>query len=59
MYFGTNPNPGPSEFQGNQTDTTFTPGYLDKLTDYYWRIDEVNEGGTTTGVVWSFKTGAQ
>ncbi|HUW82219.1 MAG TPA: Calx-beta domain-containing protein [Phycisphaerae bacterium] len=57
VYFGTNPNPGPSEFQGNQTDTTFVPGYLGKNTWYYWRIDEVNAGGTTTGVVWSFRTG--
>mgnify|MGYP001085340912 CR=1 FL=1 len=59
VYFGTNPNPGPSEFQGNQTETTFDPGYLGKNTWYYWRIDEVNAGGTTTGVVWSFKTGAK
>jgi len=57
VYFGTNPNPGPSEFQGNQTETTFVPGYLGKNTWYYWRIDEVNAGGTTTGVVWSFRTG--
>jgi len=56
VYFGTNPTPGPSEFQGNQTDTTFDPGDLVKLTMYYWRIDEVNDAGTTTGVVWSFKT---
>jgi len=59
VYFGTNPNPGPSEFQGNQTQTTFDPGYLGKNVWYYWRIDEVNAGGTTTGVVWSFKTGAK
>jgi len=24
-----------------------------------WRIDEVNAGETTTGVVWSFKTKAR
>jgi len=59
VYFGTNSNPGPSEFQGNQTDTTFTPGDLGKLFSYYWRIDEVNTGGTTAGVVWTFKTEAQ
>jgi len=57
VYFGTNPNPGPSESQGNQAQTTFDPGYLGKNRWYYWRIDEVNAGGTTTGVVWSFKTG--
>ncbi len=59
VYFGTNPNPGPSEFQGNQPDTTFTPGTLPRNTYHYWRIDEVNDGGTTTGVVWSFRTGAK
>ena len=59
VYFGTNPNPGPSEFQGNQPGTTFDPGYPGKNTWYYWRIDEVNEGGTTTGVVWSFRTGVR
>jgi hypothetical protein len=57
VYFGTNPSPGPSEFQDNQAGTTFDPGYLAKNTWYYWRIDEVNAGGTTTGVVWSFKSG--
>ncbi len=25
---------------------------------YYWRIDEVNSYGTTTGTVWSFTTAA-
>jgi hypothetical protein len=25
-------------------------------TIYYWRIDEINAGGTTTGTVWSFTT---
>jgi len=59
VYFGTNPNPGASEFQGNQAGTTFDPGYLGKNTWYYWRIDEVNAGGTTTGVVWSFKSGVR
>jgi len=59
VYFGTNPSPGASEFQGNQTETTFTPSYLAKNTWYYWRIDEVNAGGTTAGVVWSFRTGTQ
>jgi hypothetical protein len=25
-------------------------------TTYYWRIDEINAAGTTTGIVWSFTT---
>jgi hypothetical protein len=56
VYFGTNPSPGASEFRGNQTATTFDPGTLANGT-YYWRIDEVNADGTTTGPVWSFAVG--
>jgi hypothetical protein len=59
VYFGTNPNPGPSEFQGNQAGTTFDTGPLGKLTWYYWRIDTVSSGGTTVGAVWSFRTGSK
>lgn len=44
------------EFKGNQTETTYEPGTLDEYTTYYWRIDEKNVSGTTTGVVWSFTT---
>jgi hypothetical protein len=51
VYFGTTP-----VFQGNQTATTFNPGTLAPLTTYYWRVDEVNNIGTTAGSVWSFTT---
>jgi hypothetical protein len=53
VYFGTS-NPPP--FVGNQTTTIFDPGTMDYNTTYYWRIDEVNPGGITTGTVWSFTT---
>jgi hypothetical protein len=53
VYFGTT---SPGSFQGNQTATTFDPGTMANDTTYYWRIDEINEAGTTTGVVWSFTT---
>jgi hypothetical protein len=53
VYFGTT---GPANFQGNQAETTFAPGTLDYNRIYYWRIDEVNEVGTTIGAVWSFET---
>jgi len=59
VYFGTNPTPGPDEFQVQQNVSTTvyyhaagpTPG-----TTYYWRIDEVEADGTTihTGDIWSF-----
>ena len=56
VYFGTNPNPGAGEFQGNQAGTSFDPGGLTNNTTYYWAIDEVNGNGTTAGDVWSFTT---
>ena len=54
VYFGTS---SPGVFQGNQAGTTFDPGTLAYNTTYYWRIDEKNTAGTTTGAVWSFTTG--
>lgn len=53
VYFGTT-NPPP--FIGNQETVEFDPGTLESGTTYYWRIDEKNAGGTTTGDVWSFET---
>ncbi|MGA2092466.1 MAG: CotH kinase family protein, partial [Sedimentisphaerales bacterium] len=54
VYFGTT---NPPTFQGNQTTgVTFDTGTMAKGTTYYWRIDEKNAGGTTTGDVWSFTT---
>ncbi|MBW8041183.1 MAG: hypothetical protein FVQ85_14430 [Planctomycetes bacterium] len=53
VYFGTG-NPPP--FIGNQTATAFDPGTMDYETTYYWRIDEINKWGTTTGQIWSFTT---
>jgi len=56
VYFGMDPDLG-GFFQGNQVGTTFSPGDLLYNTSYYWRIDEVNGLGTSTGAVWSFTTG--
>ena len=58
VYFGTDPTPDASESQGNHGGTSFDPGTLADATTYYWRIDEVNADGTTTGSVWSFSTEA-
>ena len=55
VYFGTSTTPA---FQGNQGGTGFDPGTLANGTTYYWRVDEVNADGTTTGLVWSFNTEA-
>ena len=56
VYFGTDSTPDAGEFQANQTGITFDPGMLASGTTYYWRIDEVNDIGTTAGTVWSFTT---
>ncbi|MHC4740266.1 MAG: fibronectin type III domain-containing protein, partial [Planctomycetota bacterium] len=56
VYFGTS---SPGTFQANQTATTYEPGTMSNDTTYYWRIDEINAEGTTTGDVWSFTTEAE
>jgi hypothetical protein len=53
VYFGTT---SPGTFRGNQIAATFDPGIMNYNTTYYWRIDEVNPDGTTTGTVWTFTT---
>ncbi|MHC4314205.1 MAG: right-handed parallel beta-helix repeat-containing protein [Planctomycetota bacterium] len=53
VYFGTSSSP---PFVFNQTATIFDPGTMDRGLTYYWRIDEVNKWGKTTGSVWSFTT---
>ncbi|MGK0190268.1 MAG: hypothetical protein ACI9R3_006091 [Verrucomicrobiales bacterium] len=54
VYFGTTASPA---FQGNQADTSYSPT-LSFSTTYFWRVDEVNTTGTTTGIVWTFTTEA-
>jgi hypothetical protein len=55
VRFGTSNPPG---FIQNQAGTTYDPGTMTGSTVYYWRIDEKNGLGTTTGTVWSFTTAA-
>lgn len=64
VYFGTSEAAVESAttgaagfFLGNQTETTIDPGDLTPDTEYFWRIDEVNDNGTTKGDVFSFTTG--
>jgi glucuronoarabinoxylan endo-1,4-beta-xylanase len=54
VYFGT-ANPPPQVSSG-QAGTTYDTGTMSNSTTYYWRIDEKNDYGTTTGTVWSFTT---
>jgi hypothetical protein len=55
VYFGDSYPPAPV---GNQAAITYDPGTLDPDTIYYWQIDSVGPGGTTTGAEWSFTTAA-
>ncbi|MCX7045115.1 MAG: hypothetical protein NTX50_06485 [Candidatus Sumerlaeota bacterium] len=55
VYFGT---ANPPAFITTQTATVFDPGALATSTTYYWRIDERNIAGVTTGTVWIFTTAA-
>ena len=54
MYFGTSTNP--PLVSGNQAGTSYEPGELTTLTTYFWRVDEVNALGITSGVEWTFTT---
>jgi hypothetical protein len=43
--------------KGTQEGTTFTPGPLDSMTTYYWRVDEIKaDNSVVAGPVWSFMT---
>jgi hypothetical protein len=53
VYFGTS---RPGILCSSQFGATFSVGPLEARTTYYWRIDEVNDKGLTTGPVWSFTT---
>ncbi len=51
VYFGDS---SPPPFIGNQTETSYSAGMLEKGKTYYWRVDEVTDTGVLQGVVWSF-----
>ncbi|MGD0785937.1 MAG: hypothetical protein ABR969_09000, partial [Sedimentisphaerales bacterium] len=55
VYFGTASTPV-TKVIADGTALTFDTGTMATSTTYYWRVDEKNAGGTTTGTVWSFTT---
>lgn len=64
VYIGTDSNSvvkattSSAEYKGNQTGTGYTLSGVYGLSDYYWRIDETDAGGTVTkGDVWRFRPG--
>jgi hypothetical protein len=54
VYFGAS---NPPAYRTTQTASTYNPADMLEYTTYYWRIDETNSMGTTTGTIWSFTTG--
>ncbi len=65
VYFGTdkdavqNADTGSPEYKGSKIlgSESHDPGKLQWNTDYYWRVDEVEAGGSTQkGMTWSFTT---
>ena len=68
VYFGTdadavkNATPASPEYKGPKAlgEESYDPGMLTMNTNYYWRIDEVNDASPDSpwaGNVWSFSTG--
>jgi predicted outer membrane repeat protein len=55
VYFGLNID-DMALVSSHQTATEFEIETLEYDTAYYWRIDEVNSEGITTGEVWTFRT---
>jgi len=64
VYFGTeeavkNADTSSSEYKGSRDlgSESYDPGQLEWNTIYYWRVDEIEDGGTIQrGNVWSFTT---
>ena len=63
LYLGTDSNavanatPESPEFKGKPAETKFATSGLSHLTNYYWRVDELNARArqTTPSEVWSFR----
>jgi len=55
IYFGTTTSSG--KVASNQSNATYTPGTLQYITHYYWKIIAWdNHGLSQTGPLWSFTT---
>lgn len=56
VYFGTAASP--PLVSTNQSVATYVVAGLSSSTTYHWKIVAKNSGGSTTGSVWAFTTGA-
>jgi len=58
LYFGTN-REAVSDYAEpvySGTATQYSPRNLDKVTTYYWRVDEIHNDTTVKGDIWQFLT---
>jgi hypothetical protein len=56
VYFGTNPASLNLIHSGSLISSISAPSPLSYFTVYYWRVDEIDGTGTSTGSQWSFRT---
>lgn len=56
VFLGTTPTLGAGDSVGTQTGSIYEAAGLSANTTYYWRVDAINESGTTEGAVLSFTT---
>ena len=59
VYFGTDSTPDETEYKDSISSAEYSLSTLNYNTTYYWRIDAVNSGGTTSGDIWHFTTEAE
>ena len=55
VFFGTSPGSLTSVYSGTPI-STYDPGTLTYFTTYYWKVNETDGTGTTSGSTWNFKT---
>lgn len=56
VYLGTSPDLQAEDLVYQGSADRFDVGTLPNGETYYWRVDQENTGGSTTGQVWSFTT---
>ena len=55
VYFGTDPG-SMTLISGSGLETSLPVTGLAYSTQYFWRVDEIDGTGTTTGILWNFTT---
>jgi len=58
VYLGTSADNLSEIAEVNVSTKKYQFTNLSVNTTYYWRVDAIGDAGTTTGIVWSFKTAA-